>query len=73
MTTRELNQILKSYLEARFKSPLDFFTIEGQMSPDPEGYFGVTGTLRKRAGDKSVYFTATVNLRSGIVQNLQEY
>ena len=64
---------LKGYLETRFKSTLDYFAIEGRMSPDAEGDFGVTGTYRKRAGDKNVFFTATVNVASHKVQNLQEY
>ena len=43
------------------------------MSPDAKGDMGVTGSYRKRAGDKKVFFTATVNLTSRKIQNLQEY
>jgi len=73
MASSDLDQILKGYLETRFKSTLDYFAIEGRMSPNAEGDLGVTGTFRKRAGDKNVYFTATVNVASHKVQNLQEY
>jgi len=68
-----LDQLLKDYLEARFGLHLDYFVIEGRMSPDANGDMGVTGSYRKSAGGKKVFFTATVNLTSRKVQNLQEY
>ena len=73
MNSSDLDQFIKSYLETKFGSALDYFAIEGQMSPNAEGDMGVTGTFRKRAGDKNVYFTVTVNVASRKVQNLQEY
>jgi hypothetical protein len=69
----DLDQQIKSYLETKFRAPLDYFAIEGRMSPDANGDMGVTGSYRKRAGDKNVYFTVTINLTSCKVQNLQEY
>jgi hypothetical protein len=47
--------------------------IEGRMAPDANGNVGVTGSYRKRAGDKKVFFTVPVNLTSRKIQNLQEY
>lgn len=73
MNSSALDQFVKGYLETTFGSALDYFAIEGQMSPDAEGDFGVTGTFRKKAGGKNVFFTATVNVASRKVQNLQEY
>ena len=73
MDSNELEQLVKDSLEAKFGSALDYFKIEGQMSPDENGNIGVTGTYRKRAGDKNVFFTVTVNLTSRKIQNLQEY
>jgi hypothetical protein len=73
MSSNGLDQLIKEYLEARFGLPLDYFVIEGRPSPDAGGNIGVTGTYRKRAGDKKVFFTATVNLTSRKIQNLQEY
>jgi hypothetical protein len=73
MNPNELDQLLKGYLEAKFGAALDFFAIEGQMSPDATGDMGVTGNYRKHASDKNVFFTATVNLTSHIVRNMQEY
>jgi hypothetical protein len=43
------------------------------MAPDANGNVGATGSYRKRAGDKKVFFTVTVNLTSRKIQNLQEY
>lgn len=73
MNSRELDQLLKDHLEAKFGLALSYFVIEGRMSPDAKGDMGVTGSYRKRAGDKKVFFTATVNLTSRKIQNLQEY
>lgn len=69
----ELNRLIKSYLEARLGSALDYVAVEGRMSPDANGDMGVTGNYRKRAGDKNVFFTLTINLVSHNIQNLQEY
>ncbi|HKZ42740.1 MAG TPA: hypothetical protein VJ044_17385 [Candidatus Hodarchaeales archaeon] len=73
MNSSGLDQLLKDYLEAKFGSDLDYFAIEGRMSPDAKGDMGVTGTYRKTAGDKKVFFTVTVNVTSRKIQNLQEY
>ena len=73
MDSNELEQLVKTSLEAKFGSALDYIKIEGQMSPDANGNMGVTGTYRKSAGDKNVFFTVTVNLTSRKIQNLQEY
>ncbi len=73
MNSSGLDQLLKDYLEAKFGLALDYFVIEGQMSPDAKGDVGVTGSYRKKTGDKKVFFTVTVNLTSRKVQNLQEY
>jgi hypothetical protein len=73
MNSSGLDQLLKSYFEAKFGLALDYFAIEGRMSPDAKGDVGLTGSYRKRAGDKKVFFTVTVNLTSHKVQNLQEY
>ena len=73
MDSNELEQLVKDSLETKFGSALDYFKIEGQMSPDANGDMGVTGTYRKNAGDKNVFFTVTVNLTSRKIQNLQEY
>jgi len=73
MNSSGLDQLLKDYLAAKFGSTLDYFVIESRMSPDANGDMGVTGSYRKRAGDKNVFFTLTVNLASRKVQNLQEY
>jgi len=43
------------------------------MAPDAQGDMGVTGSYRKKAGDKQVFFTVTVNVASRKIQNLQEY
>jgi hypothetical protein len=69
----DLDQQIKDYLETKFMAPLDYFAIEGRMSPDANGDMGLTGSYRKRAGDKNVFFTVTINLTSRKVQNLQEY
>ena len=73
MHSSELEQLIKDFLEAKFGVALDYFVIEGQMAPDANGDVGVTGTYRKRSGDKNVFFTVTVNLTSRKIQNLQEY
>jgi hypothetical protein len=73
MTSSELDQLLRGYLEAKFGAALDYFAIEAQMSPDAEGDMGVTGNYRKHASDKKFFFTATVNLTSHVVRNMQEY
>ncbi len=73
IVSSELNHIIKSYLEARAGSTLDYVAVEGQMSPDAHRDMGVTGNYRKRAGDKNIYFTLTINLVSHEIQNLQEY
>lgn len=69
----ELDDLVRNYLQTKFGSSLDYFMIEGCMSPDSMGDMGVTGTYRKRAGDKNTFFTLTVNVPSGKLQNLQEY
>ena len=73
MTPGDLDQLVKHYLEDRFGAPLEFFAIEGRMTPDMNGNIGVTGNYRKKAGDKAVFFTATVNLALATIKNLQEY
>lgn len=73
MNASALEQLLKDYLEEKYGLVLDYFAIEGQMSADAEGTTGVTGNYRKAAGDKKVFFTATVNLNSRKIENLQEY
>lgn len=69
----DVDQLVKHYLEARFGVALDYFVIEGHMSPDTNGDMGVTGDYRKKAGDEKTFFTLTVNLASSTVKNLQEY
>ena len=73
MSPTELEQLLKNYLESNYRLTLDYFAIEGKMAPDANGDMGVTGNYRKAAGGKNVFFTATVNLVSREVKNLQEY
>jgi hypothetical protein len=73
MASSELNQLIKSYLEARLGSAVDYVAVEGQMSPDAQGDMGVTGNYRKRTSDKNTFFTLTINLVSHRIQNLQEY
>jgi hypothetical protein len=73
MNSDELDRLLRSYLEARFGLTLNYFVVEGRMAPDPNGDTGVTGNYRKKAGDKTVFFTVTVNVASRKIQNLQEY
>jgi len=73
MNSGELDRLLKEYLEAKFGLALDYFMIEGRMTPDANGDMGVTGGYRKKAGDKKVLFTVTVNVASRKIQNLQEY
>jgi hypothetical protein len=73
MSPGELDRLLKDYLEAKFGLALDYFMIEGRMTPDANGDMGVTGSYRKKAGDKKVLFTVTVNVASRKIQNLQEY
>jgi len=69
----DLDQVVKDYLEAKFGLTLDYFAIEGRMSPDVNGDIGVTGNYRKKTGDNKVFFTLTVNLESSTISNLQEY
>jgi hypothetical protein len=73
MNPSELERLLKDYLETKYQLPLDYFEIEGRMSPDTNGDIGVTGNYRKKTGDKKIFFTVTVNLTSRKVTNLQEY
>ena len=73
MNASELDQLLRGYLEAKFGLTLDYFMVEGSMAPDAHGDMGVTGSYRKRAGDKKAFFTVTVNVVSRRIQNLQEY
>jgi hypothetical protein len=69
----DLDQLIRTYLETRLKAPLDYFVIEGKMAADANGDMGVTGSYRKKAEDKKVFFTVTVNVSSRKIQNLQEY
>jgi hypothetical protein len=73
MNSGELDRLVKDYLEAKFGLTLDYFIVEGSMAPDAQGDMGVTGSYRKKAGDKKVFFTVTVNVASRKFQNLQEY
>jgi hypothetical protein len=73
MNSSELDRLLKDYLEAKFGLALDYFIVEGRMTPDANGDMSVTGSYRKKAGDKKVFFTVTVNIASRKIQNLQEY
>jgi hypothetical protein len=73
MNSGNLDQLLEDYLEARFGLALGYFVMEGRMPPDISGDVGVTGNYRKKAGDKNVFFTLTVNLDSREISNLQEH
>lgn len=73
MNASAVEQLLKNYLEEKYGLALAYFAIEGQMSVDAEGNMGVTGNYRKGPGDKKIFFTATVNLNSRKIENLQEY
>jgi hypothetical protein len=73
MDSGELEQLIKSFLEAKYRVAFDYFVIQGRMNPDANGNVGVTGTYRKGANDKKVFFTVTINLTSRKIQNLQEY
>ncbi len=73
MASDDLDHLIKDYLETKVGAALEFFAIEGRMSPDANGDMGVTGSYRKRAGDKNTFFTVTVNLTLRTFQNLQEY
>jgi hypothetical protein len=73
LNSDELERLLRDYLEAKFGLTLDYFIVEGGMAPDAQGDMGVTGSYRKKAGDKKVFFTVTVNVASRKIQNLQEY
>ena len=73
MNAIELDRLLREYLEAKFGLTLDYFMVEGSMAPDAQGDMGVTGSYRKKAGDKKVFFTVTVNVASRKIRNLQEY
>jgi hypothetical protein len=67
MNSAELDQLLKSYLEGEFGLVRDYFVIESRMSPDATGDVGATGTYRKRAADKNVFFTVTINATLGTI------
>ena len=73
MDASELDRLLREYLEVKYGLALDYFTVEGSMAPDAQGDMGVTGSYRKKAEDKKVFFTVTVNVTSHRIQNLQEY
>jgi hypothetical protein len=73
LSSGELDRLLKDYIEAKFGLTLNYFVVEGRMAPDAQGDMGVTGSYRKKAGDKKVFFTVTVNVASRNIQNLQEY
>ena len=73
MDSSALDKLIKDYLETKLEATLDYFAIESRMSTDASGDMGVTGSYRKRAGDKNVFFTVTVNLASRKIRNLQEY
>jgi hypothetical protein len=73
MNSGAYDQLIRDYLETRFGSALDYFAIEGQMSPSSEGDIGLTGSYRKKPSDKKMFFTVTINLASHKIQNLQEY
>lgn len=73
MNSTELEKLIRDFLETKFGFAPDYFVIEGRMAPDANSNMGVTGTYRKRTGDKNVFFTVTVNLTSHKIQNLQEY
>ena len=68
-----MEQLVKDFLRTKYGVALDYFVIEGRMAADANGNTGVTGTYRKKAGDKNVFFTVTINLTSRKIQNLQEY
>jgi len=70
MVSSELNQLIKSYLEDRLGSALDYVAVEGRMSPDEHGDMG---SYRKRTSDKNMFFTLTINLVSRQIQDFQEY
>ena len=73
MDSSGLDRVVKDYLAAKCGTALDYFVIENRMSPDANGDMGVTGTYRRRAGEKNIFFTLTFNLASRKVQNFQEY
>lgn len=73
MNSSGLDQLVKEYLEAKYRLTLDYFLVEGRMSPDSKGDTGVTGSYRKTPTDKNVFFTVTVNPATRVIQNLQEY
>jgi hypothetical protein len=73
MSSDDLDQLVRAYLETKIGAPLDYFVIENRMSTDASGDIGMTGNYRKRGSDKNVYFTITVNLATRKIRNLQEY
>ena len=73
MNSTGLDQIVKEYIEAKYRLILDYCLIEGKMSPDSKGDTGVTGNYRKTPSDKNVFFAVTVNPATRVIQNLQEY
>lgn len=73
MNSVEFGKFLRNYLETRLKSSLDYFVIESKMSPGAEGDMDMTGSYRKKAGDKNVFLTVIVNVLSRTIQNLQEH
>ena len=65
--------LLKNYVESKVGSTLEYFVIEGRMSPDAMGDLGVTGSYRIIGEDRKFFFTATVNITSRNIRNLQQY
>ena len=37
MSSSEVEQLIKGFLEAKFRADLDYFVIEGRMAPDANG------------------------------------
>jgi hypothetical protein len=72
-SSSDLDQLIKDYLETKIGAPLDYFAIENRMSTDASGDMGVTGSYRKKASNKNVFFTITINLATHKIRNLQEY
>ena len=65
--------LLKNYVESKVGSALEYFVIEGRMSPDAMGDLGVTGSYRIIGKDRKFFFTVTVNITSRKIRNLQQY
>ena len=57
--SEDVDRLIREYLETKFGRPLDYFVIEGRMSPNTNGDTGVTGNYRKAATDKNVFYTVT--------------